>query len=68
MLEHQPYTPKYWVFHNTNNDDVYISTLSKSRDRTIELASELLEEHELQKYYEGEDYEVSLVEIKKVNL
>ena len=40
MKATQKYTPKYWVIHNITEDDVYISTASKSMDDAIKKFTE----------------------------
>lgn len=58
----QKFTPKYWVGHNKTTDDVFPSTLAKGYS-----VAELLMEGEFGgKYWEDEDLEIILVEIKMV--
>lgn len=35
----QKLTPKYWIAHNINSDDVYISTMFKYRQDTVDAIS-----------------------------
>ena len=63
MKDNQKFTPKYWVLHHKQNDDVYLYTARKSQSDTLKATEELL----------GEDwsllednFEIILIEIKKV--
>jgi hypothetical protein len=38
MKLNQEHTPKYWVFHDTNSDDVLLATADKSLDRCADKA------------------------------
>lgn len=38
MKTEQEFTPKYWIFHDTESDDVYLDTTSKSLDTCRNLA------------------------------
>lgn len=60
MKADQKFTPKYWVGHNKTTDDIIPSTLAKSLSTT-----EMLMENEFgDEYWENENYETILVEIK----
>lgn len=58
----QKYTPKYWVGHNRNTDDVYISTASKNK---AEAFGKMLA-HVGPVVYDDSSYEMILIEIKEV--
>jgi len=63
MKTEQEFTPKYWIFHNTESDDVYLDTASKSLDTCRNLA------HLLYGIVSDDSrYQFSLVEIKLVEL
>jgi hypothetical protein len=66
MKPDQQFTPKYWVFHNTQTDDVFIDTAAKSLIESEVLASKL---HRIafEKYEFNGDcsyYQFSSIEIK----
>ena len=67
MKQGQQFTPKYWVFHNTDTDDVYLDTAAKSWDDCV-ISTEQLHLNELMDFYNNEStsYAISLVEIKIV--
>ena len=69
MRTEQDFTPKYWVFHNTATDDVYLDTAAKSWEDCRILAAQKHTEKLLDFYStESSPYAISLVEIKLVNL
>lgn len=37
MNKEQKLTPKYWVAHNTSTDDVYVRTMFKHRQDTLDM-------------------------------
>jgi hypothetical protein len=65
MKSDQRFTPKYWVFHNTKTDDVYLETASKSRSSCIDKAEQLHLE-KLVDFLKNEEspYQVVLIEIR----
>ena len=65
MKPDQRFTPKYWVFHNKETDDVYLDTAAKSWDGCTESVESLYLD-KLMDFYENSDspYEISLVEIR----
>lgn len=62
MNINQEFTPKYWVCHNIVNDDVMLSTASKSFNGCEAKVIEEFGEHLLVQ----DDIRISLVEIKLV--
>lgn len=62
MKETQKYTPKYWVGHNKNTDDVYINTAFKHRKD----ASDAMIGMFGYEWHEKQELEVVLIEIKLV--
>ncbi len=78
MKQDQKLTPKYWVVHDKNTDDVYLSSAHKSKTesetRFVEqlmlpcLHSDMSFEDAFDLYLEDEDYECILIEIKEVKL
>lgn len=62
MKDNQKFTPKYWVLHNKQDDDVYLSTACKSRPDTVLQAEDLLGED----WFMDDNFEVILIEINKV--
>ena len=64
MNEKQKLTPKYWVGHRKNSDDIIPTTMKKCRGDTWKAMQEIL----------GEDWEftnkysIELIEIKLVSL
>jgi hypothetical protein len=67
MKSTQKFTPKYWVFHNTTSDAVYLDTASKNKSDCLHSVEQLYTT-ELQHFYENDDspYKISLIEIKLV--
>lgn len=63
MKTEQEFTPKYWVLHDIDSDDVYIDTLAKSYTTCKNLSAMLYcdEMH-------TDNVQISPVEIKLVNL
>ncbi len=41
MNKAQKYTPKYWVVHDTSTDEIFIETMSKTRDISLQLAEKV---------------------------
>ncbi len=64
MNTEQEFTPKYWVGHNPEKDDVYLDTASKSWDDADKKMRLLFGED----YQYETVYKVSLVEIRLVDL
>jgi hypothetical protein len=65
MKPDQRFTPKYWVFHNTKTDDVYLETAAKS----FAACKFKVEQYHIGKlcdFYENDEsqYQISLIEIK----
>lgn len=73
MRKTQEFTPKYWVVHDKNSDDVLLYTASKSRDYSICLYVESFVNAEDERgnlrygiFDDDDSVECSLVEIKFV--
>ena len=75
MKQNQKYTPKYWVVHDKETDDIFTSTMHKSKHQSEEIFAEILMEvigykcveDALEGYYDSSDtYECILIEIKQV--
>jgi hypothetical protein len=63
MKPNQEFTPKYWVLHNKETDDVLISTASKSFDGCKQNAR-CNEPTAYEKYYhDDERYEIVLISV-----
>lgn len=62
MKANQSYTPKYWMCHNRNTDDVLVDTAAKSRDGSIRRYIQKYGKHP---YDDG--FDCDLVQIKIVN-
>jgi len=60
----QKYTPKYWVGHSKEQDDIIVCTMSKTRSDAINEMEFLFGED----WFLDGNYEVILVEIKMVNV
>lgn len=66
MNTEQKLTPKYWVFHNTMTDDIYIQTLSKSYANT-EMAVSIFLPNLYNEFINGEaSYRIDLIEVNLV--
>lgn len=63
MNSRQQFTPKYWIVHDPNSDDVLLNTARKSRTDAVNEYREACG-----RYPEDDGMEVSLVEIKLVNI
>lgn len=76
MKPDQKHSPKYWVVHDKQTDDVFLFSAHKCKQRSIELFLErmsevcpLLSEDDLYEEFENNEYsECILVEIKKVGV
>lgn len=77
MNKQQKLTPKYWVVHDTQTDDVFTDTLRKSKDGSEEVFLDnygfrlagFLSDDELYEWYVDQDqYVCSLVEVKLVEI
>lgn len=74
MRKQQTHTPKYWVVNDSNDCDVMMSTMRKSRGDSIKAYVEMLkltlthleEEAVAALYYDNPNLECVLVEIKLV--
>ena len=70
MKQDQAFTPKYWVFHNTKDTDVFLDTADKSLGGCGELAKKLhpkaFDKYEC--YCDYSDYTFSLIEIKIIEV
>lgn len=64
MREDQELSPKWWVGHDKRQDGVFLATACKSRDRTVVL----MEDYFGEDWFIEENFEVILIEIKKVEL
>lgn len=62
MNKDQKLTPKYWVGHNTEKDDVFLWTADKNRGAACQYMVDAFGEV----WFLDETFEVSLVEIKLV--
>ena len=77
MKQNQKYTPKYWVVHDKETDDIFPSTMHKSKWQSEELfinqMTEILNfsnfEDARESYENNSDtYECILIEIKQVRM
>ena len=64
MKEGQKYSPKYWVGHHKQNDDVMLFSASKSWEDCVKLMEEAYGEDWFLDY----DFDVILVEIRQILL
>lgn len=64
MKYDQKYSPKWWVGHHKKQEDVFMSTVNKSKSDTVQEMEFIFGED----WFIDEDLEVILVEIKMVNL
>lgn len=64
MNTEQKLTPKYWVGHDKNTDDVFITTARKSWFECDEAMAELFDDNWLNR----EELSIILVEIKQVEI
>ena len=62
MNDHQKMSPKYWVGHNKATDDVFIETADKSYEWVVDK----MELKFCDEFYENQNLEIILVEIKQV--
>ena len=77
MKLEQPYKPKYWVVHDKTKDDVFDSTMHKTKSASLDLffcnhaydyGKEMIEDDLLEAWFDGkEDLECILIEIKIVS-
>ena len=67
MKPNQQHTPKYWVAHRTDSDNVYLSTASKVRSKTFKKLNQRLED-DAWKYLENGTISIDLVEINLIDL
>jgi hypothetical protein len=58
MLRSQKFTPKYWVIHDPESDDIIIETASKSAEGAAELYHQWNACH-----YSDDDMELILISI-----
>ena len=76
MKPDQKHSPKYWVVHDKQTDDVFLSSAHKSKHVSerlfLEQMSKMFTNPSYDDLYEAfendEDYECILVEIKKVEV
>ena len=64
MKNEAGFTPKYWMGHHKQNDDVMLFSASKNKQDCCKLMEEAYGED----WFLDEDFEVILVEIKQVKL
>lgn len=64
MKEGEGFSPKYWVGHHKENFDVMLFSASKSREETLAMMECAYGED----WFLDENFEVILIEIKKVEL
>lgn len=66
MKNDQEFTPKYWMAHHINNDDVFLETASKCRSTAVEA----LEKQRRVSFetLENIGYAVDLFEIRMIKL
>jgi len=62
MKSNQKYSPKYWMGHYKQNDDVMLFSASKNREECCKLMEEAYGED----WFLDEDFDVILVEINQV--
>lgn len=72
----QKYSPKYWVVHDKESDDVFINTASKNKKDSMDIFIDdnswdrwetYLEDDELiNMFHNDNDLEIILIEISKV--
>ena len=62
MNNNQKLSPKYWVGHSKNTDDVIIETIDKSYSRVLDNMDLMFGDS----WYEDDNYEVILIEIKEI--
>ncbi len=60
MNNEQKFTPKYWVCHDLDGDDILTETMSKSQDQTYLKAKALLGGEALDR----ENIQIVLIEIR----
>lgn len=75
MRDRQKLSPKYWVVHDKESDDVFIKTASKNRQDAVDIFVDdyswdgwrtyLKDEDLLEMFHNDEGLEVILVEIKE---
>jgi hypothetical protein len=67
MQKDQKFTPKYWVFHDLDTDDIFAITMSKSLEGSKALAKihKNSAYEEWMEYGEG-NYKFAVVEIRLV--
>lgn len=63
MKKDQPFTPKYWVVHNIETDDVFLETASKTRADCEEWLNALAISDEIY-----DTHKIILIEIKEVKI
>ena len=64
MNNEQEFTPKYWVVHDKEDDDILISTASKAKDNACSKMKQIFGD----RCFEDGRYSVDLVEIKLCDL
>lgn len=64
MKEGQEYSPRYWMGHHKQSDDVMLFSASKSREDCLKLMEEAYGED----WFLDDDFDVILVEIRQIVL
>lgn len=64
MKTNQQLTPKYWVGHNKQTDDVFLDTACKSYKDVLSC----MESRYGEDWFMDENFDIILVEIKQVSL
>lgn len=62
MKQDQEFTPKYWIGHHKESDDVLLFTAAKTRS----VCCDTLEKTYSEDWFMDDNFEVSLFEIKLV--
>lgn len=62
MNQNQKHSPKYWVCHNKQEEDVYLSTAAKDITSTMKKTSHLFGEG----WTEDPSLDIILIELKEV--
>lgn len=64
MNDNQKLTPKYWVGHHKQTDDIIVHTMAKNRNDSA-LAMEI---HYGEDWFMDENFDIILIEIKEVKI
>lgn len=65
MNNEQKLTPKYWVAHNTSTDDVYVRTMFKHRQDTLDMVVAMYGDNWEETH---PNIKIDLIELKVVQL